>query len=110
IPFKRMAKMKSFDQDHFYTITDTPGKSHYKITLEALARIKTATYTTNVDQFLKFVPQPDKTPSHTTFIGEMDPLFARELRMYIDRGTVIYQLNEHGLEPFKLSALKGAER
>lgn len=110
IPFKLMANMRTFDQDHFYTIPESSGKSHYKITLEALARIKTVTYTISFDRFLKFVQQTEKTPTHIIFTGEMDALMARELRMYIDRGTVIYQLNEHGLEPFKLSALKGAER
>lgn len=110
IPFKLMANMRTFDQNHFYTIRESSGKLHYKTTLEALARIKTVTYTISFDRFLKFVQQTEKTPTHIIFTGEMDLLMVKELQMYIDRGTVIYQLNEHGLEPFKLSALKGARQ
>lgn len=108
IPFKLMANMRTFDQNHFYTIRESSGKLHYKTTLEALARIKTVTYTISFDRFLKFVQQTEKTPTHIIFTGEMDPLMVKELQMYIDRGTVIYQLNGHGLEPFKPSASKGA--
>lgn len=108
IPFKLMANMRTFDQDHFYTIPESSGKLHYRTILEALARIKTVTYTISFDRFLKFVQQTEKTPTHIIFTGEADALMVKELQMYIDRGTVIYQLNEHGLEPFKLSTLKGA--
>ena len=107
IPFKLMANMRTFDQHHFYTIPESSGTLHYRTTLEALARIKTVTYTISFDRFLKFVQQTEKTPTHIIFTGEVDALMVKELQMYIDRGTVIYQLNEHGLEPFKLSALQG---
>lgn len=110
IPFKLMANMRTFDQNHFFTLDESSGKLHYRTTLEALARIKTVTYTISFDRFLKFVQQTEKTPTHIIFTGEIDPLIVKELKMYLDRGTVIYQLNEHGLEPFKLNALKGAER
>lgn len=108
IPFKLMANMRTFDQAHFFTLDESSGKMHYRTTLEALARIKTITYTISFDRFLKFVQQTEKTPTHIIFTGEIDSLIVKELQMYIDRGTVIYQLNEHGLEPFKLNALKGA--
>lgn len=110
IPFKLMANMRTFDQNHFFTLDESSGKLHYRKTLEALARIKTVTYTISFERFLKFVQQTEKTPTHIIFTGEIDPLIVQELKMYMDRGTIIYQLNEHGLEPFRLSTLKGDGR
>lgn len=101
IPYKVMANMRTFDRHQFFTLDESSGKLHYRHALEALARIKTVTYTISFDRFLKFVKQSEQTPTHIIFTGEADALIMAELKHYIDKGTVIYQLNAHGLEPFK---------
>lgn len=110
IPFKLMANMRTFDQNHFFTLNESSGKMHYRNTLEALARIKTVTYTISFERFIRFVRQTEKLPTHIIITGEIDASIAMELRYYLDRGTVIYQLNEHGMEPFRHIAVKEAER
>ncbi len=101
IPYKVMANMRTFDRHQFFTLDESSGKLHYRQALEALARIKTVTYTISFERFLKFVRQSEKTPTHIIFTGEADALIADEFKHYIRKGTVIYQLDDHGLEPFK---------
>ncbi|SOC42172.1 DUF58 domain-containing protein [Salinicoccus kekensis] len=101
IPYRIMANMRTFDRHQFFTLDESSGKLHYRHALEALARIKTVTYTISFDRFLKFVKQSDKMPTHLIFTGEADPLIMAELKYYIEQGTAVYQLDEHGLEPFK---------
>lgn len=103
IPFKVRANMRTFDRHQFFTLDESSGKLHYRRALESLARIKTVTYTISFDRFLKFVKQSEKTPTHIVFTGKTDELIMAELRYYVGKGTVIYQLDDRGLTPFEYS-------
>lgn len=100
IPYKMMANMRTFDRHQFFTLEESAGKQHYRRALESLARIKTVTYTISFDRFLKFVKRSENIPTHLVFTGEADALIMAELKYYMEKGTVVYQLDAHGLEPF----------
>ena len=68
--------------------------------LEALAKIKTVTFTISFERFLNHVQLYEKIPSHIIFTGQTNPLIDKELTHFLHCGVTVYQLDENGLERY----------
>lgn len=112
ITYSLIANMKTFDEGSYFRIDELNGIKSYRPVLEALAKIKTVTFTIAFERFLNHVRLYEKVPSHIIFTGETDALIDRELAYFLHRGITIYQLNENGLERYgkKAPAAKAVAR
>lgn len=106
ITYSMIANMKTFDEGNFFRIDDLSGVRSYRSVLEALAKIKTVTFTIAFERFLNHVRHYEKIPSHIIFTGATDELIDRELSYFLHRGVTVYQLNDHGLERYAPSQTK----
>lgn len=100
ITYSMIANMKTFDEGNYFRIDDLNGIKSYRPILEALAKIKTVTFTIAFERFLNHIRHYEKIPSHIIFTGDSDELIDRELTYFLHRGVTIYKLNEHGLERY----------
>lgn len=112
ITYSMIANMKTFDEGSYFRIDELNGLRSYRPVLEALAKIKTVTFTIAFERFLNHVRLYEKVPSHIIFTGETDALIDRELEYFLRKGITIYQLNDNGLERYggnsgKLKAVGG---
>lgn len=110
ITYSMIANMKTFDEGNYFRIDDLNGIKSYRPVLEALAKIKTVTFTIAFERFLNHVRHYEKIPSHIIFTGDSDELIDRELMYFLHRGVTIYKLNEHGLERYDNAAAKAVSR
>lgn len=104
ITYSMIANMKTFDEGNYFRIDELNGQRSYRAVLEALAKIKTVTFTIAFERFLNHVRLYEKVPSHIIFTGETDELIDRELEYFLHRGITIYQLNDNGLERYGKNA------
>lgn len=100
ITYSLIANMKTFDEGSYFRIDELNGIRSYRMVLEALAKIKTVTFTIAFERFLNHVRLYEKMPSHIIFTGETNDLIDIELAYFLHRGITIYQLNENGLERY----------
>lgn len=105
ITYSMIANMKTFDEGSYFRIDELNGLRSYRTVLEALAKIKTVTFTIAFERFLNHVRLYEKVPSHIIFTGETDSLIDRELEYFLHRGITIYQLNDNGLERYGKSSV-----
>lgn len=108
ITYSLIANMKTFDEGSYFRIDDLNGLRSYRPVLEALAKIKTVTFTIAFERFLNHVRLYEKVPSHIIFTGDTDELIDRELEYFLHRGITIYQLNDNGLERYGKSGVSKA--
>ncbi|CAD2081547.1 hypothetical protein GCM10007275_20810 [Jeotgalicoccus coquinae] len=104
ITYSLIANMKTFDEGSYFRIDELNGLRSYRPVLEALAKIKTVTFTIAFERFLNHVRLYEKVPSHIIVTGETDELIDRELEYFLHRGITIYQLNDNGLERYGKSS------
>ncbi|SDK04776.1 Uncharacterized conserved protein, DUF58 family, contains vWF domain [Jeotgalicoccus aerolatus] len=100
INYSMIANMKTFDEGNYYRIDDLNGVRSCRPMLEALAKIKTVTFTISFERFLNHVQLYEKIPSHIIFTGQTNPLIDKELTHFLHRGVTVYQLDENGLERY----------
>lgn len=110
IPYRIMTNMATFDKDKFFKLNESSGKLHYKKTLEALAKIKTLTFTMSFDRFLRHVLLHEELPTHIIFTGKADSLIDDELKVFKAKGAKVFQLDELGVTPYGASDSKGAAK
>lgn len=101
IPYQMMTNMKTVDAHRLFQLEKGSGKTHYKQTLDTLARIKTMSFTISFNRLLKHVQQHEENPTHIIFSGKTDTAIDKELHHFINKGIIVYQLDENELEKYE---------
>lgn len=101
VPYKIITNMVMLDNRSFFSIEESTGRLHYRRTLEALARTDTVTYTLSFERLLKHVQMYEKTPTHVIFTGVAHDSISNLLSVFEAKGANVFQLDDHGIVPFK---------
>lgn len=101
IPYKIITNMVMMDNRSFFSLDESTGQLHYKHTLESLARTNTVTYTLSFERLLRHVRLHEEIPTHIIFTGIADASISRELSVFKTKDANVFQLDDHGLAPFK---------
>ncbi|MET3683104.1 hypothetical protein ABID56_001195 [Alkalibacillus flavidus] len=97
IPYRFFINVSSVDQIPFMHLLEGEGNSHYKRSLEILARLKLLTFTMKYERLLYFVQKHESPPAYIIQVGDVSASQLAYLKRLERKGSAICFLNENGL-------------